>query len=1241
MRTFIIFVFALASTQYINAQNNYFKWSKSINGSSTKRIKGMTVDNNGNVITSGFFTGTIDVDPGPDSFKLVSKGNSDIFIVKQNAAGNFLWGKSFGGKSIYDYESANDITSDIYGNIYITGVFDGAIDFDPGPDSLILNTLTRSSFVCKYTAQGNLIWAKSFDEKLQGINGFNFRGESEATSLEIGSDGTVFTSGTYTGKVDFNPGIDSFFLNTNSAQVTNAYISKLDSDGNFQWAKSIDNKFYIQNGNTYIGNIDINGLALDNYGNVFACGSFFGEVDFNPGTDSIEYTTPVNSSHVIFILKLNESGNYTWAKSFVSGAGYGGGAATDIIVDSIGNVLTTGYINGNTDFDPGPGISYLIGYSSTSASFVNKLDSNGNYVWAKSIQSNNSNRGNRIALDQNGNIYTTGYFSPSADFDPGIGTQILLSGLNTYSSYLWKLSNNGNFISASSVTGKANSGNAGECIVVDGYQNVYIAGYFYDTLNVIKTKNSSELVTDSFNLVRYSNNVPDAFILKIGNGLACASTSSNTNITLCSNQVPYTWNGINYSTSGTYTKTLLNAAGCDSVCILNLTVISTRIDPPASVYQQLVQNTCNGRIYRFQASNVVNAAGYNWTIPTTLGGTGEVVVDSGDITRDKVIKLRFTSNAGALVNDSISVNAYFSCGISATTKKRLTNTALNTPAKPASIVITSISPKNCGAKLYRYTAPLLTATLQNGSLNTAPVTGYLWSFSNTDLGNNAVIDSGDVNSRIIVVRFTSLAAAVAGDSVKVAYTSLCGNSINKSIKLTNLKIAPPLAPLSITVTPIVTNVCNNRTYRYTAPILPVGTASTASATGYLWSFTNSYLWNYATIDSGSISSRTIVVKFTNNIGAGIQDSIRLSYTSVCGTSPTKAIKLTNTYLQPPAIPTGFTVTKIPDLYCGYSRYRLTAPASIPSAGSSTVAATGYNWNFQRAVLIRYSDGYDYEYIDEYPMSVLIDSGSFNSRIVNVSIENPFDATYYLSYNANFLNDYIRLSYSSNCGFGVEKSYELGRHASSSDYPSAPATITISAVNTSNCGNRIYRYSAPALPAATATKAAAIGYDWTLPTGPVGSTGTLDSGSLTGRVIRIKYTSNNAASAGDSIRVAYNSICGLGAAKAQKLTNTALACSQNSPTMPYTKNKEINRKENISAIEVYPNPSNNYFNIKVNTSAKERIELTLSDISGRTMLKQPLISNKQESFGKDLKPGVYFLEIRQGNEHQVKRVIKLN
>ncbi|MEO8772321.1 MAG: T9SS type B sorting domain-containing protein, partial [Ferruginibacter sp.] len=91
------------------------------------------------------------------------------------------------------------------------------------------------------------------------------------------------------------------------------------------------------------------------------------------------------------------------------------------------------------------------------------------------------------------------------------------------------------------------------------------------------------------------------------------ASTSTTNTTICSSQLPYSWNGQSYAAGGTHIVTLVNAAGCDSVATLNLAVnISTTSSTPASTCSNQLPYSWNGQNYSTAGSHtvtLVNAAG--------------------------------------------------------------------------------------------------------------------------------------------------------------------------------------------------------------------------------------------------------------------------------------------------------------------------------------------------------------------------------------------------------------------------------------------------------------------------------------------------------------------------------------------------------------------------------------------------------------------------------------------------------
>jgi hypothetical protein len=683
-----------------------------------------------------------------------------------------------------------------------------------------------------------------------------------------------------------------------------------------------------------------------------------------------------------------------------------------------------------------------------------------------------------------------------------------------------------------------------------------------------------------------------------------ASSSSTTIASGCNS---YLWNGVTYTTSGVRTFTTTNAVGCDSLAILNLFVTSTTPTVSPAITQTLISNLCGARRYRYTAATTANATGYNWILPTSVGGISGVTLDSGFATSSRVIVVTYASNAAALNSDSIKVRAYSGCGFTAYKAAKLSNAALVVPAAATAITITPLITNVCGNRVYRYSVPALPA----GTATAGAATGYVWEFVGS-LSEFATIDSGDVNSQRIVVSYTSNAASATGDSIKFYYTSGCGNSLTKAAKLSNTRLGVPAAATAVTITPIQTNVCGARRYRYSAPNLPVASTTAGAATGYVWDVIGS-LSSTMTIDSGDLNSQRFTVTFTSNAASGAGDSVRVYYTSDCGNSLRKSSKLSNTALVAPAAATAVTITSIQTNVCAARRYRYSAP-NLPGATTTAGAANGYVWDV----------------IGSLASTMTIDSGTLNSQRFTVTFTS----------NAAAGLDSVRVFYTTaGCGNSARKAAKLSNTLLAA--PAAPATVTIQQVLPDVCYARKYRYIAPAvLPGATTTAGAANGYLWSAPTGTVGSTGTIDSGDVNSQKIVVTYTSNAAAGVGDSIRLRYTSNgCGNGVIKAQKLSNVI----KTGCVPPITKNTSTSRVPSTlptsMEVKVYPNPTTTQFNVQVKSSGTEEAVVRVLDVTGRFIKSVKVSSNSNVNLGADLKAGAYMLEVRQGKEVKTVRVMK--
>ena len=372
-------------------------WAKSFGAAAADAGLSIAVDSTGNVYTTGFFASTVDFDPGAGTTNLTTAGSSDVFISKLDASGNLVFAKRFGGGiSDLGYSIAVDSTE----NIYTTGFFQDTVDFDPSAGTTNLTTAGLSDvFISKLDASGNLVFAKRF-------------GAAEADagrSIALDSTGNIYTAGYFEQTVDFDPSAGT--TNLTSAGRSDVFVSKLDSSGNLVFAKRFG-----------AAETDVGlSVAVDSTGNVYTTGYFEQTVDFDPGAGTTDLTTGGGSD--VFVSKLDASGNLVFAKRF-GGSNDDGGIS--ISVDSNGNIHTTGYFEERVDFDPGAGTSNLTSAGGTDV-FVSKIDSSGNLLLAKSFGGTANDVGRSIAFDSTGNIYTTGEFAGTVDFDPGTGTTNLIS----------------------------------------------------------------------------------------------------------------------------------------------------------------------------------------------------------------------------------------------------------------------------------------------------------------------------------------------------------------------------------------------------------------------------------------------------------------------------------------------------------------------------------------------------------------------------------------------------------------------------------------------------------------------------------------------------------------------------------------------------------------------------------------------------------------------------------------------
>jgi len=369
----------LCTVFFVNAQT--FDWVKQVGGTDNDEANAITTDATGNIYVTGKFGSTADFDPGPGIANLTSQGIFDVFIAKLNSSGDLIWVKQLGGIGSL---GSSDIVVDDAGNVYTTGAFEGTADFDPGAGTANLTSNGADDvYISKLDASGNFVWAKSF-------GGSSYDSGSE---IALDTTGNVFVGGAFFGLVDVDPGVAVNNLSSNGSH--DIFILKLNSSGD-----------YLSSFNIGSGTSDyLSGLVIDSSNNVYITGDYSFTVDFNPNGAPVQLTSEGSSD--AFICKYDADEVLVWAKSI---GGNDQEYPTGIALNSMGHVLVTGLFFDTCDVNPGAGVAELVPTPGFGNSFVLSLNSNGSYNWAINIGGTHYTEASDIGVDSDDNIYVYGIY---------------------------------------------------------------------------------------------------------------------------------------------------------------------------------------------------------------------------------------------------------------------------------------------------------------------------------------------------------------------------------------------------------------------------------------------------------------------------------------------------------------------------------------------------------------------------------------------------------------------------------------------------------------------------------------------------------------------------------------------------------------------------------------------------------------------------------------------------------------
>ena len=239
----------------INAVTSAGNWVKSFGGYSSDAANAVTVDNSGNIYTTGYFCNNRDL-TGP--FNLSSSGIFDMYVSKHDNSGNTIWANKLSGTGS---EYGTGLVVDNSGNVIVGGYFDYHVGT---PTDRVISKMTQTYgaediFIARFTSAGAFSWYKTMGGT----------GSDVLKSMTVGKNNTVLATGFFQNNSRF------LGYTLNSTGMGDAFVMSIDANGNAMWVNRS------QGSTSEVGN----DVSVAPSGSIYMVGSAAGSATF--GTQSV------------------------------------------------------------------------------------------------------------------------------------------------------------------------------------------------------------------------------------------------------------------------------------------------------------------------------------------------------------------------------------------------------------------------------------------------------------------------------------------------------------------------------------------------------------------------------------------------------------------------------------------------------------------------------------------------------------------------------------------------------------------------------------------------------------------------------------------------------------------------------------------------------------------------------------------------------------------------------------------
>ena len=316
-------------------------------------------------------------------------------------------------------ESFADMALDSLGNSIVCGGNSSNLDIQDrtGVHTDSYGGNWHGAFITKLNKNGLRQWSR-----LWGVQG----GDDLCQGVTTDSSDNILIAGYFslTADMDGTTTADS----RTSIGGFDVSLTKYDRDGNYLWSRVFGS----------MGNDIGKSVVTDPTGNIFITGTYSGLTDFN-NDGGVDFKSAVGSTDV-FITKYLPNGGYGWT---ITIGGTGADEVSRIAIDASNNLIIVGRYSGTSNFHGSGGTSNKTSAGGVDA-YVASYSATGSLNWVHSIGGAFTDSAEGVATDASGNVYLTGYFSGSVDFDDSAASDIM-SAIGSTDIFITKLSSNGSY----------------------------------------------------------------------------------------------------------------------------------------------------------------------------------------------------------------------------------------------------------------------------------------------------------------------------------------------------------------------------------------------------------------------------------------------------------------------------------------------------------------------------------------------------------------------------------------------------------------------------------------------------------------------------------------------------------------------------------------------------------------------------------------------------------------------------